>query len=329
MHYRDLPEAEQIEALRPVAVAATDRFGLDVVRLELVAHEFNTTFAVDTAGGARYALRVHTNSVSTPANVAAQQSWQRAIAADTDVLVPAPLTTSDGEWYAEVESDAFGRPLLVTAASWLPGDDVAETDAAVAQELGRTMALLHQHAEHWSLPPGTAMQRFDTPMFGDEDLLSPAPGMSAGQRDVLDRARQQTDRSFARVYDGASVRPLHADLHGGNLKWDGHRLAVFDFDDCGLGLPVLDLAIAAFYLRGGDPAPEQALRAGYAEVAPVPEIGRADFEALVAARQLLLANSLLTITTAELRSEAERYLVVTVERLRHWLETGVFTRALT
>lgn len=326
MAYRDLSDDEQVDVLRPVALAAAERFGLDLIRMEVAAHAYNTTFSADTAGGAKYALRVNTNSTSTSENVVAQQAWQCAIASDTDVLVPEPLVTSDGEWYVEAESEAFGRSLLVTAASWLAGRDVAELDVVVARELGRTMALLHGQSESWSLPAGAVMPRFDTPLFGDEDLLDSAPALSPAKRAVLDRAREETSRAFAVLYDGAAVRPLHADLHGGNLKWDDGRLAVFDFDDCGLGLPVLDLAISAFYLRGEDPAPELALAAGYAGVAPLPDVDPAHFEAMIVARQLLLANSLLASTTAELRWEAERYLDVTVGRLRHWLETGTFTR---
>jgi Ser/Thr protein kinase RdoA (MazF antagonist) len=34
----------------------------------------------------------------------------------------------------------------------------------------------------------------------------------------------------------------------------------------------IDLAISASYLRGGDPAVEEAMLAGYAEVAPLPEV---------------------------------------------------------
>jgi Ser/Thr protein kinase RdoA (MazF antagonist) len=326
--YADLSEAEQVEVLRPVALAAAEQLGLDVVGLELVAHAYNTTFGVDTADGSRYALRVGTNSQSTWENVVAQQAWQAAIAAETHVLVATPVAASDGAWCARVESEAVGRSLLVTAASWLPGPDVVDIDVVVAPELGRTMALLHQQADGWAMPPGAEMPRFDTPLFGDRDLLSSAPGLSSADRAVLDRAMDVALDAFVASYDGAPVRPLHADLHGGNLKWYDGRLAVFDFDDCGLGVPALDLAISAFYLRGEDPSLEHALRAGYAQVAPVPEIEPAHFEAMVAARQLLLANSLLASTTAELRRDAERYLAVSVARLRHWLDTGTFTRAV-
>jgi len=55
-------------------------------------------------------------------------------------------------------------------------------------------------------------------------------------------------------------------------------------------------------------------------------IDLAAVESLVAARQLLLANSLLASSTASLRAEATDYLDVTVERLRGWTSTGRFTR---
>jgi Ser/Thr protein kinase RdoA (MazF antagonist) len=328
MAYRDLSNDEQVEALRPVARAAAERFGLDAVRVELAAHAFNTTFRVDTADGGRFALRVGTNSHSTRENVVAQQAWQCAIASDTEVLVAQPLAATDGAWWVEVEDTGFDSPVMVTAASWLAGPDVAQPDVTVARELGRTMALLHRHAESWRIPAGAELPRFDTPLFGDVDLLGTAPGLSPVDRDVLDRARSRTSSTFAELYDGAPVRPLHADLHGGNLKWHGGRLAVFDFDDCGLGIPALDLAIATFYLRGEDPALEVALADGYAEVAPRPVVDPDHLEAMIAARQLLLANSLLDSSTAELRQEAVGYLSVTVDRLRHWLSTGRFTRSL-
>ncbi|MFP5253127.1 MAG: phosphotransferase enzyme family protein [Actinomycetes bacterium] len=326
--YRDLADHDQVASLRPVAAAAARQFGLEVASLELVAHAFNTTFAVVGAQGQRHALRLNTNSVSTAANVVAQQAWQHAIASETDVRVPDPLRTVEGGWCAEVDCATFGRPLLVTAATWLDGPDVGDLDPVTARALGRAMALLHEHARSWRLPAHGALPRFDTPLFGDGDLLDSVPSPTREERAVLDAARAATAQAFAAVHDGASLQPVHGDLHGGNLKWSREGLAVFDFDDSGLGLPVVDLAVSTFYLRSGEPEPERALWEGYADVAPVPAVDPGHFEALVAARQLLLANSLLSSTTAELRNEAAEYLTVTVDRLRHWLKSGRFTRTV-
>lgn len=326
--YEQLDDAAQVEVLRGIALRGATAFGLDVDRIELVLHAFNTTFAIDVGDGRRVALRVGTNSLSTPAHVVAQQAWVRAIAEETDVVVPEPLRTRDGRWFVEVDAPALDRRVLVTVASWLSGDDADALEPEAARALGRAMATLHGHAAGWVLPSDGMLSRFDTPLFGDEDALDRAPGLGAADRAVLEESRSRTEEVFERLHRGATLRPLHADLHGGNLKWHEGRLAVFDFDDAGLGLPVLDMAISAFYLRADDPTLEERVREGYAEVAEPPHVAPADFEALVAARQLLLANSLLVTTTAELRAQAEDYTRVSIARLRHWLETGVFTRAL-
>lgn len=324
--YTDLEEPEQVEVLRPAALAAALQFGLEVERLEVVAHAFNTTFRVDTRDGERVALRMHTNSMSTADNVRAQLAWQHAVAEETDVWVPRPLAAG-ANWFVRVEAEGFGAPLLATAATWLEGPDVEDPDVEVARAVGRTMALLHEHAATWEVPAGSGLPRFDTPLLGDPDRLAGAVELDESDRALVARALGRCDATFERVLRGGqALRALHADLHGGNLKWVAGRLGVFDFDDCGLGVPALDLAVATFYLRAGGEARERAMRAGYAEVAPLPDIDPADFEALVAARQLLLANSLLASTTAELRALADTYLGTTVARLQRWLDTGRFTR---
>ncbi len=324
--YTGLDDEGQVEVLRGVALQAADAFGLGVRDLALVLHAYNTTFRLDTDDGRRLALRVNTNSHSTPEHIVAQQEWLHAIAAGTDVLVPDPLRTPDGGWAVVVPCPQWGGPLHATVASWLDGDDVGTCDAEQARALGDAMARLHDHAESFVLPVGGALPVFDTPLLGDEDLLSAHPDLPPGGAAVVDRALADTAASCAAVHAAGTPVVIHADLHGGNLKWHRGRLAVFDVDDCGVGVPALDLAIAAFYLRDGTLGLEEALREGYAGVRPLPDVAPSDFEGLVAARQLLLANSLLSSSTAALRSEATAYLGVTVDRLRHWRATGRFTR---
>jgi len=323
--YHDLTDEEQAEALRPVALEAAVRFGLEEHRLEVLLHAYNTTYSLETVSGERFALRVNTNSTSDEAEIATQQAWQLAIAEHTPVRVATPRRTVEGPWCASVDSAALGRTTLVTCASWLEGDDVGDPSPEVARELGRAMAQLHEHARGWALPEGGSMPLFDSPLFGDADLLDTAD-LQEDQHEVLRIARTRTEEVFRGLYAGEPAIALHADLHGGNLKWHEGRLSVFDFDDCGLGIPALDLAITTFYLRGGDEAPEVALREGYASIAPLPDVSPVDFEAVVASRQLLLANSMLTTSTSQLRAMARTYLPTSVDRLQHWLETGHFTR---
>jgi Ser/Thr protein kinase RdoA (MazF antagonist) len=321
--YEHLDEESQVAVLRRVAVAAGEAYGLDVQRLEPVLHGYNTTFRVETSDGRTLALRVNTNSKSTAEHVAAQQAWVHAIARDTDVTVPDAVAAPDGRTVVAVAGPGMGRDLLCVVNTWLDGPDVGDCDVEQARALGHAMATLHEHARHFRMPAGAALPTFDEPLFGDENLLEGTSLTDPRGRAVLDEAFDRTRAALTSLSREHDLIALHADLHGGNLKWHAGRLAVFDFDDAGLGVPLLDLAIATFYLRRSDPAVEAALRDGYAEVAPLPAGGE-HLEALVAARQLLLANSLLATSTAQWREQALGYLATTVDRCTHWLDSGRF-----
>lgn len=321
--YADLDEAGQVALLRPIAVDGAAALGLNAVAIELALHGYNTTFKVTTTDGSAYAVRVLTNSASTPPHLEAQHAWMHALSRDTSLLVPDPVVGPDGVSHAMVSSDALPHPARVVAATWLPGQELDVLDLERAHELGVTMATMHQHAEDWRLPPDTELPVFDEPLFGDPDLLS---SPSADDGGVIALAFERALGAFERM--GTDRIAIHGDLHTGNLKWHGGRLAVFDFDDSGLGTPALDLAITTFYIRDDPPQAEAAMREGYQAIRLLPEVDAADFEAMLAARQLLLANALLGTTTASLRAEAEDYLRITVDRLRHWLRTGRFTRVL-
>jgi Ser/Thr protein kinase RdoA (MazF antagonist) len=320
--YASLAAGEQVNLLRRVARESADAFGLDVRRIELVCHEFNTTFRVRCTDGRSVALRVHTNSVSTPEHIVAQHAWMRALAVETDVRVPVPLRTRATADHAVVQTTH--GDFVAVAASWLDGRDVGECDVTQARALGRAMASMHAHAEGWPVPGDGLLTAFRDPYFGDDDRLTGAfadrPDDAALVGWALDRCQQAI---LAAEHESPPI-VVHGDLHGANLKWHRAALAVFDFDDCGIASPALDLAIATFYLRGSDPQVESALRSGYAEVRRLPQVSVSVFEALVASRQLLLANDLLGSSTEHLRTAASEYLDRTVRRLRHWREVGSF-----
>lgn len=116
---------------------------------------------------------------------------------------------------------------------------------------------------------------------------------------------------------------IHADLHFRNVKWVDDRLGVFDFDDAGWGVPALDMAISAYYVRDL-PGKEDALRSGYAAVRPLPDCSDEEFEALVAARNFTLLNFVVESVTTGFDEFASTYLQTSAARFRHYLRTGRF-----
>lgn len=329
MEFAALSTRAQVQRLRSTAFEALAQFPIDVARLRLISHGYNTTFRVDTTGGDRYALRLNTSSNRTPGMIAAEMAWQAALDADTDLVVPRPQTTRSGGLVANVPCAHVGRELSAVLYSWLPGPDLGDgATPAQMREVGRALATLHAHAEQWSLPPGAELPCFDDPLLGVDDHISDHPLPTPDQRAVLLTALAETRRQYAALFAGATPIVLHADLHQWNVKWSRGRLAIFDFDDSGFGLPLQDLAISSYYVRRVDGALEDAIHAGYTAVRDRPPGTPEQYEANFAARNLVLLNDVLVSENAELRDELPVYLPNTVARLRHWLDTGVYRFAV-
>ncbi len=326
LSYDQLSMRAQTHRMRQVALLALEQYPFEVSRLRLLFHGFNTTFRVDTTDGRRFAMRINTNSVKTDANLDAELAWLDALARDTDVSVPIPQPARDGRLRTEVWFEPLQRSLPVVVMSWLPGRDLDEGPPEGFRALGRAMALLHEHAEQWEPPAGADFPSHSTVLFDIPNILvTDHPLLTDESRELFARVLDRTQAAYDTAMARGPVMPIHADLHGGNVKWLRGRLAVFDFDDAADGVPVQDLAISAYYLRD-DPRCEAALLAGYEEVRALPSFPDEEFEAIVAARNLLLANEVLRMSTADIREIAPPYLANAALRLEAFMETGVYVR---
>lgn len=326
MPFAEVTARTQVNRLRRLARAALPAWGLPDASLTLLHHGYNTTFRVDLPDGSRFALRVNTQPHKTAAHLRAEVAWLAALSAQTGLRVPTPQPTAAGALSAVVPSPDHGRALPLVLFSWLPGRDLGDRwTLSQTRAVGAVMARLHEHATRWTMPADAELPLFDDVLTDLPNRLADHPALDAEARQVLSTAYERAQRLQHEAFAGVPMIPLHADLHGGNIKWHDNQLAVFDFDDAGLGAPALDLAISAYYLRD-DEAAEQALLAGYASVRALPSVTPEQFEAMVAGRNLLLVNDLLEQPNADLRAMVPGYVTTSVTRLRHWLDTGKFRR---
>ncbi len=318
----DVSARTQVRRLRALAARALPAWGLSDASLRLLNHGYNTTFRVDADDGRRFALRVNVIPTKTDAHLRAEVAWLAALAAETDLRVPTPQPTREGDWAAYVPSPDHGRDLPLVLFSWLDGRNLGfKPRLGQVRVVGEAMALLHHHAATWRLPSDGALPLFDDVLTGLPNRFGDHPALDADARAVLTAALARAQDLQDQAFTADQVIPLHADLHGGNLKWHGGRLSVFDFDDAGRGVPALDLAISSYYLRV-DAAYEEMLREGYARVRPLPQLSDEAFEGMVAGRNLLLLDDLLEQQNVELRGMIPRYAEASVRRLRGWLDTG-------
>ena len=329
MRFEDRSVRGQVARLRPTALAALAHYPIEVSSLRLLNHGFNTTFRVDSVDGRRFSLRLNVNSRRTDAFIGAEMAWLAALSAETDVWAPTPQRSRDGALLVHVEFADLARTLPAALFEWLPGPNLGDHATPVQmREVGKLTADLHTHGERWSPPAGTELPAIDTILMdmpyrlGDDHPL-----LSAADHDLIDLAFSHVQAHYDALFAGARRHPLHADIHGGNLKWYRGRLSVFDFDDSGVGVPAQDLAISAYYLRD-NVAQETALLEGYQMVRSLPSYTTDQYEAMVASRNLVLLNELITTTNAQFLAMLPTYVPRSIVKLRNYLDTGRYRHDL-
>lgn len=323
-----LNRRRQVARLRRSAISVLGTFGLDGAQLRLVAHDYNTTFRVHAANGDRFALRINLNATRPTDEVRAEAAWVEAIAMQTDVLVPTPRRTIDGDLVATAACDDLDRPVSVVVYSWLDGRNIGPSaSAASVRALGRSAALLHDHAATWQPPGNFTRPVFDSLLMDCDDHLTglEAPWYTSELQALVEQTRQRLGDVLRTALTPSPTgwHLIHGDLHLWNARSTPAGVAIFDFDDCGIGTPLHDLAISTFYMRP-HAGLEAALFAGYRSHRDIDLGDGTVFEAHLATRSLLLLNELAGSVNSAHAEMLDSYADKTARRLRHYLDSGRF-----
>ena len=295
--YASLGRRGELRRLRRLARAALRRFGVADAGLTLLRHEHNTTFRVDTATG-RYVLRLNRTGVHDERTITSEMAWLAALAEDTNLGVPVPVAARDESLV--VSESAVGVPerRLAVLLRWQEGRFV---DRRLAPRhlasVGDLIGQLQRHVLLWTLPRGFARPRVDVltaaarraSVAGPPDegtrAVHPTPDdqtsalalvarlLGEDERDVVADSLRLTRRSTAALAGTQSAWGLiHADLHYENVLFHEGRPLAIDFDDCGWGAYLYDLAVPLSELEGRSnyEALRDALLDGYARQRPLP-----------------------------------------------------------
>lgn len=190
-----------------------------------------------------------------------------------------PLAGDDGQ-YLYTAKDSKGQVYYGVVFDYLPGTPLEEQalseQAIWFERLGEVTALLHTQIKGWK--EASALPRFHwnyetmigrQAVWGDwrEVFVPTQPIKSAqGVPDVLDKA----DRMIYKKLQDYGINKenyglIHGDLRGANLLIEDDRLKIIDFDDCGFGWYMQDLAASLSFIETEEAVPEliKAWIAGY------------------------------------------------------------------
>jgi Ser/Thr protein kinase RdoA (MazF antagonist) len=256
--------------------------------------------------------------------------WLVALKRDSDLLVPEPIRTLDGELVAALgdESVPEGRCCLFR---WVPGQPAIRAPSPATLALaGDATARLHEHTRRWTPPPEFVRPRWDL-----DWLLGPRSALGAPQdianldcrgRAVIAAASERVRRQVALLGEGSNgFGLLHADLNLSNIVVQDSDIGVVDFDDCGWGYYMYDLATMLCSLRHtvDNPSREAILRdaylAGYDRVCSLPARSITLLPAFMALREMVITTFILESGNPRVQLWGPGRIAEAVDRLEAYL----------
>jgi Ser/Thr protein kinase RdoA (MazF antagonist) len=310
---------QQIESLTPFAVSVLASYGLIDIEVECINYEFNATFSVVTNSGVKYALRININSTRSRENILAEIEWVQFLQRVPEVNVPTPIANLDNDFLISSLHKDSGLVLNCVLYSWLDGVEVGdEPSMEQLHIIGRAIAHMHKASSKFTISSKSQLPIFKDLLWGTEDyLFGPKSILNERDRGLLLQAAQLIIGFTDELYEISSSHIIHADVHGWNLISNEGLIYIFDFDDCGFGLPAQDIAVALYYLD--TPEQDAALLAGYTSVMALPEYSELAMKGLLLQRRLMLLNYLFETTNQEHKEMLPEYLEKTLARVSEFL----------
>ncbi|MDF9717819.1 phosphotransferase [Nocardioides sp. ChNu-99] len=267
--------------------------------VRLLSLSENGTYRV-REGGRTVVARVHRHGYQDAASIASEMAWTDALRTQVGVRTPAVVPTLDGRRFTTIRRPEGDRH--VALFEHVAGANGEETDLPLpVAELGALTARMHGQVEAWRLPDGFRRFRWDAAAcLGTGDgrdarwgSWRDVPGLAAAAVPLLAEAAEHVAERLADYGTGPDRFGLvHADLRLANLMIDdAGGITVIDFDDCGFGWFLYDLATVTSWLEHEESTPATVAEwvAGYTTVRPLTDADHAMVPTFVLLRRLMLS----------------------------------------
>ena len=290
-----------LELFNKIATLALKNYGMEQTdEVSMIVLSENATYMVKNkeTGAKDGVMRVSRPGYHTLDELNSEMKWLRQINEYTPLIVANPLKGLNGQ-NIQVVTGPDKQNYFCVICEFLSGisPDENNEEQMVKQfkYLGETTAYLHRQTEIWN---GTKkLNRIDwtfdniigkTPKWGDWRKF---PDMTPEAQAYLEEIVQIIEKRLMRYGKNENNYGLiHADLRLANLLIEGEQIKVIDFDDCGFGWHLHDLASALSFIEEKPIVPKlvNAWLSGYKKVLPFTDTDFEEIDTFIMMRRLQL-----------------------------------------
>lgn len=255
-----------------LARAALERYGLQEADLVSLKEGSATLFRVTTPSRGEFLLRVYApvrpsvgkshgprpsalRMLRTESAVRSQALWLSDIHKRGRLPVPELVPTSDGELVGSVSNAEGMERRVFFLIRWIPGVHKRDRELSLedARFLGYCIAGLHLHAERFSPPEGFVRPRWDWETLFDATATYwdyARAQLSYVELAALQSAGERIKEDLHVIGEsGEEFGVIHRDLQSSNVVFDEGVPYIIDFDHCGWGHYMYDLALPYLHLE--------------------------------------------------------------------------------
>ena len=225
----------------------TQYWDFDPDSFQLLAARENTIYCAQTERG-KIVIRKHRAGYQDATRIESELCLMHAMKA-ANCSVPNAIAAKNNRFVIAHEGDHF------TAVSWVSGktmSDVLSSDPNVDRitqiyhDLGVRLAEFHDTADAWSPPKNFSRHSWDRlglvgaqPFWG---RFWDNPDLLPDERYIFTQIQDQMNEALSHLEDTLDYGLIHADLIPDNVMIDENDITFLDFDDCGFGFRLFDIA---------------------------------------------------------------------------------------
>ncbi len=292
---------ENTELFDEIAMKSLTKFGIEETdSVKLLQFSENATYLVynKLTKEKDGVLRISRPGYHTLEELESEMSWLKQINDYTPLIVARPLLGANNKNIQIINGDD-GKEYYCVLCEFLEGEapDEDNETAAVKQFefLGETTAYLHRQTQIWN---GTKrLKRIDwtydnmignTPVWGS---WKDAEDLTPEIKQILERTSAVIKKRLTRYGKNENNYGLiHSDLRLSNILIEGEQIKVIDFDDCGFGWHLHDMASALSFIETKNIVPKlvNSWLKGYKKVLPFTDTDFEEIDTFIMQRRMQL-----------------------------------------
>ena len=305
--YAELTRLGRLRRIRQLAEVALEAYGLRRAHLTFLRYFANITYRVDVSGPVphagrsgfyvpnRYLLRVL--SVDNWEITKGEMTWLAALSREAGLPVPEPVPALDGELQVRVGTPGMPGGRIVSLMRWIDGRK--RTTGFCPRHFrawGQMVARLHAFAADWQPPEG--FERFVWDWEGllggrgfrcrVEELVASMPQHLQDPFQIMSQQARAVMEDLGKGPDAYGM--IHGDMYPDNVLFKGGQVIPIDFEDCGFGHWLWDIALPLCLQpwTEGWHWQRDAFLEGYAQVRTLPESQLRHLDLFIAAQYATL-----------------------------------------